>query len=100
MNTIDLKNRTAIVTGGARGIGFAIARRFLASGATVALWDMDAAALETAVASLNGGNRVCTATLDVTDRSALPLRGGSWPRAQRWRCGTWMRRRSKQPSRR
>src|SRR5579885_3169639 len=71
MNTIDLKNRTAIVTGGARGIGFAIARRFLASGATVALWDMDAAALETAVASLNGGNRVCTATLDVTDETAI-----------------------------
>ena len=34
MNTIDLKNRTAIVTGGARGIGFAIAKRMLASGAS------------------------------------------------------------------
>ncbi len=45
MNVIDLKNRTAIVTGGARGIGFAIAQRMLASGATVVLWDIDAAAL-------------------------------------------------------
>ena len=45
MNFIDLKGRTAIVTGGARGIGFAIAQKLLASGAAVALWDIDAAAL-------------------------------------------------------
>jgi 2-dehydro-3-deoxy-L-rhamnonate dehydrogenase (NAD+) len=32
VNAIDLKNRTAIITGGARGIGFAIAQRMLASG--------------------------------------------------------------------
>ena len=52
MNAIDLKNRTAIVTGGARGIGFAIARRLLASDATVVLWDVDAAALDQAGAAL------------------------------------------------
>ncbi|MFY9840466.1 MAG: 3-oxoacyl-ACP reductase, partial [Xanthobacteraceae bacterium] len=41
MNAIDLTNRTAIVTG-ARGIGFAIAKRLVESGAAVALWDIDA----------------------------------------------------------
>ena len=41
MNQIDLTNRHAIVTGGAQGIGLSIARRFLASGAAVAIWDRD-----------------------------------------------------------
>ena len=52
MNAIDLKGRTAIVTGGARGIGFATAQKMLASGAAVALWDIDAAALDKAAAAL------------------------------------------------
>ena len=58
MNQIDLHNRTAIVTGGARGIGRAIAERLLASGAKVSLWDMDAAALEQASRELAGAGRV------------------------------------------
>ena len=41
MNTLDLNGRTAIITGAAQGIGLAIAQRFVASGAKVALWDMD-----------------------------------------------------------
>jgi 2-dehydro-3-deoxy-L-rhamnonate dehydrogenase (NAD+) len=71
MNAIDLKNRTAIVTGGARGIGLAIARRLLASGAAVALWDMDAAALDKAAASLKNADRVAIATVDVTDEASI-----------------------------
>jgi NAD(P)-dependent dehydrogenase (short-subunit alcohol dehydrogenase family) len=73
MNAIDLKNRTAIVTGGARGIGFAIAKRMLASGATVVLWDVDAAALDKAVAALQGqaNGDVHAAVVDVTDASAI-----------------------------
>ena len=75
MNAIDLKNRTAIVTGGARGIGFAIAKRMLASGATVVMWDVDAAALDKAGAALqgqgNGDGRVHAAVVDVTDAAAI-----------------------------
>lgn len=67
MNRIDLQGRAAVVTGGARGIGFAIARRFLASGATVALWDMDAAAIEAAKKELGAGASVHGEALDITD---------------------------------
>ena len=41
MNTLDLKGRTAVVTGGAAGIGLAIAQRLAQSGAMVSLWDRD-----------------------------------------------------------
>jgi 2-dehydro-3-deoxy-L-rhamnonate dehydrogenase (NAD+) len=73
MNAIELKNRTAIITGGARGIGSAIAKRMLASGATVVLWDVDAAALDKAGAALQGqGNGdVHAAVVDVTDAAAI-----------------------------
>ena len=77
MNLIDLKNRTAIVTGGGRGIGFATAQRMLASGASVVLWDIDAAALDKAGAALqsqgngNGNGRVHAAVVDVTDAAAI-----------------------------
>jgi 2-dehydro-3-deoxy-L-rhamnonate dehydrogenase (NAD+) len=79
MNTVDLKNRTAVITGGARGIGFAIAKRMLASGATVVLWDADAAALDQAGAALrhegdahgNADGRVHAAVVDVTDEVAI-----------------------------
>jgi 3-oxoacyl-[acyl-carrier protein] reductase len=66
MNAIDLRDQTAIVTGGARGIGLAIAERLLASGARVSLWDLDAAALESAGAHLSGRGEVHTAIVDVT----------------------------------
>jgi 2-dehydro-3-deoxy-L-rhamnonate dehydrogenase (NAD+) len=41
MNRIDLEERCAIVTGGARGIGLAVVERFVASGARVSIWDLD-----------------------------------------------------------
>ena len=41
MNKIDLNGRCAVVTGGAQGFGRAIAERFVASGAKVAIWDHD-----------------------------------------------------------
>lgn len=43
MNQIDLAGRTAVVTGGATGIGLGVAQRLAASGARVALWDVDSA---------------------------------------------------------
>ena len=41
MNNINLKNKVAVVTGGAQGFGLAIAKRFLLSGAQVVIWDID-----------------------------------------------------------
>ena len=52
MNALDLTGRRAVVTGGASGIGLAIARRLAASGARVVLWDLVAGALERAVSSI------------------------------------------------
>ena len=52
MNVINLQDRTAVVTGGAQGIGFAIAERLLRSGARVALWDVNSDGLESATTDL------------------------------------------------
>ncbi len=52
MNQLDLRERVAIITGGARGIGYAAAQRALRSGASVVLWDIDSARVERAVAEL------------------------------------------------
>ena len=67
MNQIDLQNRAAIVTGGARGIGRAIAERMLASGAKVSLWDVDADALAQAERELASTGVVHTQTVNLTD---------------------------------
>ncbi len=64
-----LEGRRAVVTGGAQGIGHAIATRLKADGATVTLWDMDAALLDKAVAGFGGG--VDGAVVDVTDPDAV-----------------------------
>jgi 3-oxoacyl-[acyl-carrier protein] reductase len=64
MNQLDMQGRAAIVTGGAAGIGLAIARRLVASGARVSLWDRDEATLDSAAKALGHGTHV--ATVDVT----------------------------------
>ena len=66
MNQLDLAHQIAVVTGGARGIGYAIAQRLLNSGASVSLWDVDAAALHEAKSGLSSLGEVHTATVDVT----------------------------------
>jgi 2-dehydro-3-deoxy-L-rhamnonate dehydrogenase (NAD+) len=71
MNAIDLKGRTAIVTGAARGIGYATARKLLESGAAVVLWDIDSAALDKAAAALQMHGRVDTAVADVTAEASV-----------------------------
>ncbi|WPB55397.1 SDR family NAD(P)-dependent oxidoreductase [Xylophilus sp. GOD-11R] len=59
-------DETVIVTGAARGIGLAIARRFLAEGARVVIADLQAEALEQARTSLAGGDRVLAVPCDVS----------------------------------
>jgi NAD(P)-dependent dehydrogenase (short-subunit alcohol dehydrogenase family) len=64
-NQIDLQGRVAVITGGAQGIGFAVAQRFVASGAKVVLWDIDEALLAKAQATL--GAAASTARVELTD---------------------------------
>jgi 3-oxoacyl-[acyl-carrier protein] reductase len=66
VNQFDLQGRRAVVTGGAQGIGRAIAERLLASGARLSLWDCDAAALEATARDLSDRGGVHTARVDVT----------------------------------
>jgi len=56
MHQFDLKNRTAIITGGAQGFGFDIAKRFLESGAKVIIWDIDENELLKASKELKNSN--------------------------------------------
>jgi 3-oxoacyl-[acyl-carrier protein] reductase len=70
MNTIDLKDRCAVVTGGAAGIGLAIARRFAESGARVSLWDLDGAAARAAAETLPGMGHAGVA-VDVADEASV-----------------------------
>jgi 3-oxoacyl-[acyl-carrier protein] reductase len=65
MNQFDLTGRRAVVTGGAQGIGRAIAERLLRSGARVSLWDCDPATLGAATAELGPLGDVHAAAVDV-----------------------------------
>ena len=53
MHQFDLKNRTAIITGGAQGFGLDIARKFLNSGANAIIWDIDEKKLQNVVKKIN-----------------------------------------------
>lgn len=77
MNKIDLHQRTAIITGGARGIGLAIARRLLESGASVSLWDVDRNALATAAEELKPLGKVVTAEVDITSAESTTVAAAS-----------------------
>jgi NAD(P)-dependent dehydrogenase (short-subunit alcohol dehydrogenase family) len=69
MNRIDLEGKVAVVTGGAQGIGFAIARRIVASGARVSLWDLNAELLDAAVKEL--GEAASSVTVNIADPDAV-----------------------------
>jgi 2-dehydro-3-deoxy-L-rhamnonate dehydrogenase (NAD+) len=71
VTNFDLTGRTAVVTGAAQGFGRAITERFLQSGATVSMWDMDAGELAKAATALAAMGRVHTATVDVSNMAQV-----------------------------
>jgi 3-oxoacyl-[acyl-carrier protein] reductase len=69
MNKIDLDGQAAVVTGGAQGLGLAMARRMAQSGATVCLWDVEEAMLAEAARALGGGTSY--EVVDITQPDAV-----------------------------
>ena len=68
---MDLSGKTAVVTGGAQGIGRAIAERLLRSGARVSLWDCDAATLRETAGELAALGDIHTAPVDVVNAEQI-----------------------------
>ncbi len=71
MNQIDLNGRVGLITGGARGIGYLTAERYLRSGASVAIWDIDGARVTKAAEALSGLGKITAHTVDLTDLAAV-----------------------------
>jgi NAD(P)-dependent dehydrogenase (short-subunit alcohol dehydrogenase family) len=71
MNQIDLKNKTAVVTGGAQGIGLAIAKVFLESGASVSLWDQDEKLVNETAHKLSSIGNVEAVVTDVSNLASV-----------------------------
>ena len=67
MNNIDLKNKVAIVTGGAQGFGYSMVERFSASGAKVIIWDKD----KSLMSKLSLPKNVETMEVDVTSYQSV-----------------------------
>ena len=76
MNQIDLNNRIAVVTGGAQGIGRAIAERLLASGASVALWDLDITLAEQTAEQLSSHGSVIALPCSIADLTTVEAAAG------------------------
>lgn len=71
MNHYDLDGRAMIITGGAGGIGRAVAHIAIASGARVSLWDCARDALRAAAEDLDAAERVALRVVDVTDERSI-----------------------------
>lgn len=69
MNQLDFQGRHAVVTGGATGLGYAIAQRLLQSGGSVTLWDRDHAAAVQAAAKL--GSKASAVMVDVSQHASV-----------------------------
>jgi 3-oxoacyl-[acyl-carrier protein] reductase len=76
MNRIDLDGRVAVITGGAQGIGYAIAERMVASGAVVSLWDLDAGKLAEAKSALGHGGKVFAERVELTSDAEVAAATG------------------------
>tara|TARA_B100001063_G_C16727946_1_gene537541 strand:- start:739 stop:1488 length:750 start_codon:yes stop_codon:yes gene_type:complete len=66
MNEYNFKGRTAVITGGAQGFGFAISKRIINSGGKVIIWDIDKKAAEIAQKEINSKN-FSFQIVDITD---------------------------------
>ena len=71
MNEINLKGRTAIVTGAAQGFGLAITKRYLKSGAKVIMWDIDEEYLHKSYKEINNPKNCFINIVDVTDSNQV-----------------------------
>ena len=69
MNQLDFNGRHAVITGGATGLGYAIAERLIASGGTVTLWDRDEAGAKRAAKTLGVGMHAVA--VDVADHGSV-----------------------------
>ncbi|MDB5944766.1 MAG: 3-oxoacyl-[acyl-carrier-protein] reductase-like protein [Ramlibacter sp.] len=69
MNQLDFQGRHAVVTGGATGLGYAIAQRLIASGGTVTLWDRDEVSAQRAATAL--GNGTAAVAVNVADHDSV-----------------------------
>jgi 3-oxoacyl-[acyl-carrier protein] reductase len=67
----DFRNRGAVVTGGAQGIGRAVVERLLAGGAAVAIWDRDKAYATKASEELASRGKVIAVDVDVSDQASV-----------------------------
>jgi NAD(P)-dependent dehydrogenase (short-subunit alcohol dehydrogenase family) len=65
------QDSAAAVTGGARGIGFAVAERLARAGVRVALWDLDRARAESSAKELAAAGKVIAVAVDITDEAAV-----------------------------
>lgn len=73
MNHLDFKDRHAVITGGATGLGYGIAQRLLASGGSVTLWDRDGEAAVKAAAALGAGAHAVAVDVAQADSVARAL---------------------------
>ena len=71
MNQLDFKGRHAVITGGATGLGYAIAQRLIASGGSVTVWDRDEAGAQRAAQALGSGTRAVA--VDVVQHGSVQV---------------------------
>lgn len=71
MNHLNMNNQVAVITGGAQGIGYAVAQRMLKSGAAVALWDVNPEQLQIASKELSELGTVSSVVVELTDEKSV-----------------------------